>query len=813
MISNKIIDWTLDYEAYHLPCKAPCSLYSVLLQYNKIEHPYDRMNEHTATPLSEKDSEMSAVFTVSAEMLAKKHLDLVFYGLDTLCDVYVNGKKLLYADNMHRTWRIDIKNAVHLGENTVRLHFYSPSEYITRKFKEQYVFTATAGGAVMEGIGHIRKSHCMFGWDWGPKLPDMGLYRDVTVEAYDNRIDDIVIHQKHENGKVFLEISVSALEKEDSLGVGLVITDPDGVGSDYLLYEGDTYEIEIADPKLWWPNGLGEQPLYTLTFTLDRNGIEVLDQAERTIGLRTLTVSTEKDEYGEEFCHVVNGVKFFAMGADYVPEDSILAWRSPERTEKLIKSCVKANFNSIRVWGGGFYPDDSFYALCDKYGLVVWQDFMFACATMHLTPEFEANIMREFEDVLKRIRHHACIGLLCGNNEMELALIDWSSCIPHNTPKTFADYLRQYEELIPEACAKWAPDIFYWPASPSSHGSFDDPNAEDMGDNHDWKVWHGGVPFEEYRKHYFRYCSEFGFEAFPMMKTLKSFARDEDMKLDSDVMHSHQKCLSGNEKILSYVKDYYKIPEDFSHFVYLSQILQADAIRYGVEHFRRHRGRCMGALYWQLNDCWPVVSWASVDYFGRWKALHYRARKFFAPVMLSLHEDGNAKIVNIANETRSAFDGVASVAVKNNGFEILASYRTAISVPALSSKDIVLPTAVSELIDAHANEVFLEYTLEKDGKVLERDGKIYAKPAEYRFEDPEITAELREENGAFYLDITASRFAKNIMIEWENAEVTPEDNFFDLTNGTASVLLSGEREDILSEMPRILSVYDVNVKL
>ena len=809
MISNKIIDWTLDYEAYHLPCKAPCSLYSVLLQYNKIEHPYDRMNEHTATPLSEKDSEMSAVFTVSAEMLAKKHLDLVFYGLDTLCDVYVNGKKLLYADNMHRTWRVDIKNTVHLGENTVRLHFYSPSEYITRKFKEQYVFTATAGGAVMEGIGHIRKSHCMFGWDWGPKLPDMGLYRDVTVEAYDNRIDDIVIHQKHERGKVFLEISVFALEKEDSLGVGLVITDPDGEGSDYLLYEGDTDEIEIADPKLWWPNGLGEQPLYTLTFTLDRNGIEVLDQAERTIGLRTLTVSTEKDEYGEEFCHVVNGVKFFAMGADYVPEDSILAWRSPERTEKLIKSCVKANFNSIRVWGGGFYPDDSFYALCDKYGLVVWQDFMFACATMHLTPEFEANIMREFEDVLKRIRHHACIGLLCGNNEMELALIDWSSCIPHNTPKTFADYLRQYEELIPEACAKWAPDIFYWPASPSSHGSFDDPNAEDMGDNHYWKVWHGGVPFEEYRKHYFRYCSEFGFEAFPMMKTLKSFARDEDMKLDSDVMHSHQKCLSGNEKILSYVKDYYKIPEDFSRFVYLSQILQADAIRYGVEHFRRHRGRCMGALYWQLNDCWPVVSWASVDYFGRWKALHYRARKFFAPVMIALHEDGNEKIVNIANETRDAFDGAISVAVKNNKFEVLASYRTEVSVSALSAKDVVLPTEISEILDKNVNELFLEYTLEKDGEILERDGKIYAKPSEYRFEDPEITVKVREENGAFYLDITASHFAKNIMIEWENAEVTPEDNFFDITNGKVSVLLSGEREDILSEMPKILSVYDV----
>ena len=808
MILNKIIDWTLDYESYHLPCKAPCSMYSVLLEYGKIEHPYYRMNEHTATPLSEKDSEMTATIFVTEEMLAKKHLDLVFYGLDTLCDVYVNGKHMLYADNMHRTWRIDVKNDVKIGENTVKLHFYSPTEYITRKFKEKYVFTATAGGAVMEGIGHIRKSHCMFGWDWGPKLPDMGLYRDVTLEAYDARMDSQTIHQIHENGHVTLALSLEIVDATEDIDASVTITAPSGDKEKYALSLSGETKIEIDDPELWWPNGIGAQPLYDLTFELAKDE-EILDSASKKIGLRTLTVSTEKDEYGEEFCHVVNGKKIFAMGADYVPEESIISWRSPERTEKLIQSCVKANYNSLRVWGGGFYPDESFYELCDKYGLIVWQDFMFACATMHLTPEFEANIVKEFEDVLKRIRHHACIGLLCGNNEMELALIDWSSCIPHNTPETFANYLRQYEEIIPEACAKFAPDIFYWPASPSSHGSFDDPNAEDMGDNHYWKVWHGGVPFEEYRKHYFRYCSEFGFEAFPMMKTLKSFALPEDMKLDSDVMHSHQKCLSGNEKILAYVKDYYKIPEDFGHFVYLSQLLQADAIRFGVEHFRRHRGRCMGALYWQLNDCWPVVSWASVDYYGRWKALHFRARKFFAPVLISLHETETEKIVNISNETLKQFDGAVSVSVKNNKFDVLATYRTDISVGELSAKDIVLPAEISAMLDDHASEYFLEYTLEKDGVILERDGKIYAKPCEYHFENPEITSELREENGAYYLDITASHFAKNIMIEWENADVEPDDNFFDVTNGKASVLLSGEKEAIFSEMPKIISVYDV----
>ncbi|MBR7160915.1 MAG: glycoside hydrolase family 2 protein, partial [Clostridia bacterium] len=321
--------------------------------------------------------------------------------------------------------------------------------------------------------------------------------------------------------------------------------------------------------------------------------------------------------------------------------------------------------------------------------------------------------------------------------------------------------------------------------------------------------WHGGVPFEEYRKHYFRYCSEFGFESFPMMKTLRSFAGDEDMRIDSAVMHSHQKCASGNEKILSYVKDYYKIPDDFSHFVYLSQILQADAIRYGVEHFRRFRGRCMGALYWQLNDCWPVVSWSSVDYYGRWKALHYRARKFFAPVLISVHENENEKIVNVSNETLTPFSGKIRAAVKNNRMETLAAWETEISVPALSSLDTALPAALSRLLDGDPQSLFLEYALERDGVTVACDGKIYVKPCEYRFEDPALKASVREENGAYYLDIEASRYAKNVMIEWASADVEPDDNFFDVTNGKISVLLNGEKDAILSETPKLLSVYDV----
>ena len=807
MITHKISDWTLHYENEHLQSKAPCSMYSVLLEYKKIAHPYEQLNEKAATVLSEKDSEMTSSFVVTEEMLSKKHLDLVFYGLDTLCDVYVNGVHVLYAYNMHRAWRIDVKHVVKCGDNEIRLHFYSPSEYIERKNKEHFLFAANVG-FTLGGIGHIRKSSCMFGWDWGPILPDMGLYRDVTTEAYDVRMETVEIRQIHENGMVTLSVRPVLTEADGNVSVSAILTAPDGVSETYPLDKDGVTEITVENPKLWWPNGLGDQPLYRLDFEVFRNG-EKEDSVSKTIGLRTLTVSREKDAFGEEFCHVVNGKKFFAMGADYIPEDSILAWRSPERTEKLIRSCVKANYNSLRVWGGGFYPDDEFYELCDRYGLVVWQDFMFACMNVLMSEEFTANVKDEFVDVLKRIRHHACIGLLCGNNEMEEALMYWSSCRPSKTQKVVDDYLLLYENILPKICAEYAPDIFYWPASPSSHGGFDDPRNENVGDTHYWQVWHGGVPFEEYRKHYFRYCSEFGFESFPMMKTLKSFALPEDMKIDSEVMHSHQKCRGGNEKILSYVKDYYRIPEDFAHFVYLSQLVQADAIRYGVEHFRRFRGRCMGALYWQLNDCWPVVSWASVDYFGRWKALHYKARNFYAPALISLHEDENAKVVNISNETLNPFEGKIFLAVKNNQLETLASEKIPVSVDELSSYDVALPNEISALLDSAPSELFLEYALEKDGVILCVDSKIYVKPCEYHFEDPEISASVREENGAYYLDLTASRYAKNVMIEWENADVEPDDNFFDITNGKASVLLCGEREAVFSEMPKILSVYDV----
>ena len=718
---------------------------------------------------------------------------------------------MLYADNMHRTWIVDIKDVAVEGENEIEIKFDSPNRYI----KEAYAKCRADGSEDCTiGFAHLRKAHCMFGWDWGPRLPDAGIWRDIYLQRVTTaRLVSVRIHQDHSDGAVRLSFE-SEIEshtglcecKEPAYSVQFTVTAPDG--SAIVAVDED---VVIENPKLWWPNGYGDQPLYTVRAELMADG-ETVDVWERRIGLRTMTMLRKKDEWGESFETNVNGVSIFAMGADYIPEDNILRRVTPERTRRLLEDAKLANHNAIRVWGGGYYPDDWFYDACDELGLVVWEDFMFACAVYELTDEFEANIVEEFKDNIRRLRHHPSLGLWCGNNEMEM-FVDQGNWV--STPKQKADYIRMYEYIIPKVLKEYDPDTFYWPASPSSGGAFDFPNDPNRGDVHYWDVWHGNKPFTEYRKFFFRYASEFGFQSFPCKKTVESFTLPEDRNIFSYVMEKHQRNNAANGKIMNYMAQTFLYPGDFDTMLYASQLLQAEAIRYGVEHWRRNRGRCMGAVVWQLNDCWPVASWASIDYFGRWKALHYAEKRFFAPVLLScceegtltqrtnindeLREDAVEKSIrlNVSNETMQPVRCEVRWALRNAKGEALLEGGEEVAVDALSAKWL----EKHEFPSADLYGDYASYELWSDGVKVSSGTVLFCAPKHFHFVDPQLSLTVEGDE----IVVSAKAYARMVEIVCEDGDVLFDDNYFDLNADSRRIRILRGKGTKFS----VRSVYDI----
>ena len=835
LMKNMTTDWKMHQvgENSWFPASVPGTVYTDLLENGQMEDPFWKDNENKALALMEKDYEYETVFQCD-ELRKSKKVWLRFEGLDTIADVYVNEKHVGNAENMHRIWEYDVTDVLTDGDNTLRVYFHSPLQYI----KEAYAKQPTRGSEdAMDGFVHIRKAHCMFGWDWGAHLPDAGMFRPVYLMGVEEgRIDSVRIHQIHEEGKVSLEFSVlrnpaEDLKKEipcggdDGFTYNVQVTAPDGT---VVTAVDSPKNVEIANPQLWWPNGIGKQPLYEVSVTLYKDGKEV-DVWTRKIGLRTMTMHLEPDEWGISFAHQVNGKDIFAMGADYIPEDHLLGRVNPGTTRKLLEQCKAANFNAVRVWGGGYYPEDWFYDICDELGLMVWQDFMFACAVYDLTPEFEANIRAEFVDNIKRLRHHPSLGLWCGNNEMEQFVSEgnWVS-----KPSEVRDYLFMYERVIPEVLKQYDPDTFYWPASPSSGGSFDDPRDPNRGDVHYWDVWHGNKPFSDYRNYFFRYASEFGFQSFPSMKTIETISDDPaDWNIFSYIMEKHQRNAGANGKILNYLQQTYRYPTQFPVLLYASQMLQAEAIKYGVEHFRRNRGRCMGAIYWQLNDCWPVASWASIDYWGRWKALHYYAKRFFAPVMVSCEEQGwmtaaadmnrehfefeKSIRLNVTNETLNDKKVTVKWALRNADSSVVRQEETQVAVPALSS--VWLDKVEFPEVDYFSQ--YVSYEAWEEGKCISEGTVIFSYPKYFRYLDPKLSYRVEGDE----IIVTAETYAKGVEILNENEDLILSDNYFDMNAGEKRVKILGracreEKEPIDMESQiakqlegglRLRSVYDI----
>lgn len=800
-----------DSQTWH-SAHVPGSVYADLMADGTMPDPFWRENELDAFERMKKDYVYQRTFTVTEAQLAHAHVELVCEGLDTLAHVSLNGREIAFADNMHITWVWDVKEQLHTGENTLEIRFDSPILYCAKKAEEAPGWESSDA---TPGFRHLRKAHCMFGWDWGPRLPDAGIWRPIFLRTWDAaRLENALMLQAHHDGVVDVTIrpeiaGESAWSAEITAPDGEVMIIPETTAAEQV--------VTIQNPQLWWPNRLGKQPLYRVTVRLAAGDTRVW-----RIGLRTMTVSREKDEWGEEFCHVVNGVKVFAMGADYIPEDNILARVTPERTRRLLEDCKAANFNAIRVWGGGYYPDDAFYDICDELGLLVWQDMMYACAFYDLTPDFERSIRVETQQNVARLRHHASLALICGNNEMEMFMAGANSAlINHRTwefvptyPHHITDYVKMFEYILPAIVKETAPQTYWWPASPSSGGNFDAPNDENRGDNHYWDVWHGEKPFTEYRKFFFRYASEFGFQSFPCLKSVEQFTLPDDRNIFSRVMERHQRNQAANGKILSYLSQTFRYPNSFDDLLYASQLMQAEAIRYGVEHWRRNRGRCMGAIIWQLNDIWPIASWASIDYYGRWKALHYAAKRFFAPVMISAEEEGelsqNPKIneyhpapleksfrLNVCNETLRDVTGEVVWALRTPDGAIVRQNQQTLTIPAMSAKWLDKVDCADASLTGH----YVSFAFVVDDVAVSEGTCIFCAPKHFEFVDPRLTVETRGDT----LVVTSHAYAKQVWLESEDADLLLDDNAFDMNPGTKVVrVVRGTAEKV-----RVRSVWDL----
>ena len=777
----------------------PGTVLSGLLAAGKIKDPFYRTNEDATRALFWKDYVFTRTFDVDEELLAQQHIVLVCEGLDTLAEISINGTFLAKTDNMHRTWKFQAKKLLHPGKNEIQIVFRSVLRFIEDYPYEAHKKINYIPCGSMKGNQLLRKAHSMFGWDWGPQTIDAGIFRDIYLQGYSHaRIEDIRIHQQHAKNvsvqtsitlsesvpgqKLCVELSEDGADKP--LQTKLCKTNADGVAA---------VDFVIENPKLWWPNDYGDQPLYIVRTTLlDEDGTN-LESITRRIGLRTLTISQEKDEWGNEFAFCVNGVKIFTRGGNYIPDDCLYTRITEKKLDYILESCRRAHFNCVRVWGGGYYPSDAFYDLCDEKGLIVWQDLMYACNVYDVTDAFAENCRQETYDNVRRLRHHASLGLWCGNNEIESAWDHWGD-FQKETPYLRADYIRLFEEVLPKAVQEADGETFYWHSSPSSGGCFDNPDDANRGDTHYWDVWHGQKPFTDYRKYFFRFCSEFGSQSFPCAKTVNSFTLEDDRNIFSRVMESHQKNDAANGKMLYYLSENLRYPKDLTHLLYASQVLQGMAIKYGVDHWRRNRGRCMGTLYWQINDDWPAPSWSSIDYFGRWKALHYMAQKFYAPHAVSMTLEDHRCHVYFSNESFETTEYSLTLSIRDLSGNVLETYETKGNSPAFSA----IETAVVDICswEDQKDDVFLEAVIHtKDQKVL-KDVETLVPYKYLNLKNPVISTEAEETNDAFILHISSDCFAPFVALDFDDADVIFSDNFFHLTDKTVQDIIV-KKEDIL----------------
>ena len=766
--------------------RVPSDIYRDLLDNDQIPDPYYRDNELELKWIGENGWVYSRDFSIDKTFLENDQVILKCHGLDTLATITLNGDVLATTDNMYRTWEWNVKEMLKAGKNTISICFDSAMKYCREKGQERKLPAWPAYDR-----NWIRKEQCNFDWDWGPYAVTCGIWRDIELISFDEaRLEDVHILQAHAKNSVGLTVNlgVDKIGNNSCSAAVTVSLNDTVVGQADTTFRGrkGSVEITIGNPKLWWPNNLGTQPLYEVEVRLFSKSGVWMDCCTKRIGLRTLELDRHEDEWGESFQFVVNGHPFFAKGANWIPADAIQSRMTEKEYRMLIQASAEANMNMLRVWGGGIYEEDIFYNLCDELGICVWQDFMFACATYPtFDKDYMATVKAELKDNIKRLRHHPSIALWCGNNEMEQGLVrdTWTK-----HAMSWKDYGKLFDKLMPQLTGKLDPQRDYWPGSPHSpKGDRQDFNNPTCGDAHLWDVWHGKKPFEWYRTCEHRFNSEFGFQSFPVPKTVYGYTEEADRNVTSWVMEHHQRSGIGNTTIMQYMLDWFRLPYGFENTLWASQILQGMAIKYACEHWRRSMPRGMGTLYWQLNDCWPVASWASIDYHGRWKALHYLAKDFFAPLLINGLEDAKTGTVEVhvtndhlkARKVKAAWrvTDVAGNLISEGGKKVNAKASADFLVKTLDLSKSIAKYGARNLL------VWLELTVDGEAEPVSRNLVLFSRPKHLELLDAKIKTSVKKAGDAYKVTLTSAAPALWTWLEMTEVDAVYSTNFVHVHQG------------------------------
>lgn len=795
-----------------LPCTLPGDIHSTLLKADIIADPYWGTNELDMQWVGKLDWILSRSFTVSEEHLNDTRPILTLSMADTIITIRINDTVIGMTYNQFRRWRFDLTDHLRVGENTIALHFTSAEAYAKAEAEKlPYPIPYSVYPVYAEHRNLIRKTQCHFGWDWGPCILAMGVYEPITLDfVNEGLIESVHIETRpteDDRWTVTAAVRYNAVA-DQSLRVRLEIASTVQEGK-VSVERGQnllTFRLTVTGVQRWWPAGHGKAVLYPLTVTIGEQ------TATRRIGFRTLEVKTIEDaEGGRSMTFSVNGVDIFAKGANWIPFDAFPSRLTDDRYEQLLQAAVDANMNMLRVWGGGMYEKEVFYDLCDEKGLLIWQDCMFSCSMYPATPEFLENVEAEIRHQVERLAHHASLALWCGNNE-DLGAITWYEESRANRDRYVIDYDRLNEGVIGRVIQEMDPNRTWWPSSPSAGvGDFSDNWTSDKrGDMHFWSVWHDGSPFEEYYTITPRFVSEFGFQSFPSLSTVKSYADEEEHNLTSVVMEHHQKNPRGNSIIIENFSRYYRFPSSFPQMLYLSQVQQAKAMRMAIEYWRTTMPHCMGTLYWQLNDNWPVASWSSIDYTGKWKLLHYAAKHFYSPALPIAYqkEEGIVEVYVVNDGPKAVKDAKLSVKFATYDGKKLGKQEYRQDFDGYSSTHLCT-IDLNKKKKLEKENTFIYLKLKSDDLYIE-NSLMLAKPKESRLQDPQIKVEVAAAPGGFSVTLSCLKAAFQVALDAGALKGTFSDNLFDIRPTAQKVVFFKTKETVtLEQFEAALEVFDL----